>query len=681
MQSNSRKQKHKTIPVWSIIGAIFLFMLILSGCPGVTEDPPVEEPNTPTLSTEKEITSFSFESPAVTGTITGTDIALTVPYGTAKTALVATFTTTGSAVTVGSTAQISGTTASDFTSSVTYTVTAADSSTQNYTVTVTVAQNDAKEITSFSFESLAVTGTITGTDIALTVPYGTAKTALVATFTTSGSTVTIGSTPQTSGTTTNNFTTPVTYTVTAADSSTQDYTVTVTVAQNDAKEITSFSFESLTPTVTGTITGTDIALTVPYGTTKTALVATFTTSGSAVTVGSTAQINGTTSNDFTTSVTYTVTAADSSTQNYTVTVTVAQNDAKEITDFSFESLTPIVTSTITGTDITLTVPYGTDASSLVATFTTTGSAVTVDSTPQTSGTTANDFTSAVTYVVTAANSSIQNYTVTVVVTAAPKEITAFSFESLTPIVNGVISGTDIAITMPYGTTVTSLVATFTTSGTAITVGSTPQTSGTTANDFTSAVTYVVTAADNTTQDYTIIVTISDLQIGDEGPAGGLIFYVDTDDGFPGWKYLEAAPLNWEGDSDNTDPYYEWGGFGAACGSGDTSTGLGTGEANTLAIRSHAHHDAISGSPYHIAALQAYNAVINGFSDWFLPSSGELLKMYYNLHIPLGGFNGTYWSSSQYDSMETWVVQFTHPYQQLNTSYKKNNGYVRPVRAF
>ena len=37
------------------------------------------------------------------------------------------------------TAQISGTTANDFTTPVTYTVTAADDSTQDYTVTVTIA--------------------------------------------------------------------------------------------------------------------------------------------------------------------------------------------------------------------------------------------------------------------------------------------------------------------------------------------------------------------------------------------------------------------------------------------------------------------------------------------------------------------------------------------------------------
>jgi len=66
-------------------------------------------------------------------------IALTVPFGTSVTALVATFTTTGTAVSVRGTVQESGTTPSDFTNPVTYTVTAADGSTQAYVITVAVA--------------------------------------------------------------------------------------------------------------------------------------------------------------------------------------------------------------------------------------------------------------------------------------------------------------------------------------------------------------------------------------------------------------------------------------------------------------------------------------------------------------------------------------------------------------
>jgi hypothetical protein len=50
---------------------------------------------------------------------------------------VATFTTTGSSVKIGSTVQVSGTTANDFTGPIIYTVTAADGSTATYTVSVT----------------------------------------------------------------------------------------------------------------------------------------------------------------------------------------------------------------------------------------------------------------------------------------------------------------------------------------------------------------------------------------------------------------------------------------------------------------------------------------------------------------------------------------------------------------
>jgi len=94
-----------------------------------------------TILPAKTITTFSFSSPAVIGTINEAahTITITVPYGTNVTALVATFSTTGSSVKVGTATQVSGTTANNFRSPVTYTVTAADASTQPYVVTVTVA--------------------------------------------------------------------------------------------------------------------------------------------------------------------------------------------------------------------------------------------------------------------------------------------------------------------------------------------------------------------------------------------------------------------------------------------------------------------------------------------------------------------------------------------------------------
>ena len=231
---------------------------------------------------DKDITAFSFfASPASVGIISGNTIAVTVPFGTDVTALVANFTTNGTSVAVGATPQVSGVTANNFTSPVVYTVTAADASTKDYTVTVTVALNPAKDITAYSFASPAAVGVITGNAIAVSVPAGTNVTALVASFTTTGATVKVGATVQVSGVTANNFTSPRIYTVTAADGTTKNYTVTVTVAPDlTLKDITSFNFAS--PVAVGVITGTNIAVHVPFGTNVTALVPTIALSGGTV---------------------------------------------------------------------------------------------------------------------------------------------------------------------------------------------------------------------------------------------------------------------------------------------------------------------------------------------------------------------------------------------------------------
>ena len=100
----------------------------------------------PSAASAKDITAFSFTDAAnsalaqnVTGVISGTNIYVTVPNGTSRTALVATFSTTGQEVRIVGAVQISGTTANNFTGSVVYTVTAQDASTKTYTVTVSEA--------------------------------------------------------------------------------------------------------------------------------------------------------------------------------------------------------------------------------------------------------------------------------------------------------------------------------------------------------------------------------------------------------------------------------------------------------------------------------------------------------------------------------------------------------------
>jgi hypothetical protein len=174
----------------------------------------------------KAITSFSLNG--TTGSITGSNISVIMPYGKDVSSLIATYITTGSSVTVDGITQNNGVTANNFSSPVIYMVHAADGSTQNYTVNVIVAPNSAESITAFSLNGTA--GVISGTNIAVTMPYGTNVTALIATFTTTGESVTVSITPQISTVTPNNFTNPVTYTVHAANGSTQNYEVTVTVA-------------------------------------------------------------------------------------------------------------------------------------------------------------------------------------------------------------------------------------------------------------------------------------------------------------------------------------------------------------------------------------------------------------------------------------------------------------------
>ncbi|NCS94190.1 MAG: hypothetical protein GW761_10345, partial [Leptospira sp.] len=313
----------------------------------------------------KDFISFSILGQS--GTIGSNSIGVTVPYGTNPNSLVATFTISGASVNIGGTNQASATTSNDFTSPKVYTVVAANGSTKNYTVTVAIAPSPAKDITAFSI--LGQTGTIGSNSVGVTVPYGTNPNSLVATFTISGASVNIGGTNQVSATTVNDFTSPKVYSVIAADGSTKNYTVTVSIAPNPAKDITAFSILGQS----GTIGSNSIGITVPYGTNPNSLIATFTISGASINIAGTNQVSATTSNDFTSPKVYTVVAADGSTKNYTVTVSIAANPAKDITAFSILGQT----GTIGSNTVAVTVPYGTNPNSLVATFTISGASVNI----------------------------------------------------------------------------------------------------------------------------------------------------------------------------------------------------------------------------------------------------------------------------------------------------------------
>jgi hypothetical protein len=115
---------------------------------------------------------------------------------------------------------------------------------------------------------------------------------------------------------------------------------------------------------------------------------------------------------------------------------------------------------------------------------------------------------------------------------------------------------------------------------------------------------------------------------------------------------------------------QWGCYGMLI-SGAISQAIGTGAQNTAAIAS-----ADCGG----AALACANIVLNGYSDWFLPSLDELEQLYNNRMV-IGGFqNGYYWSSSEYDTGSALGFGFSNGYPN-GSDFKYYGYYVRAVRAF
>ena len=468
-----------------------------------------------TLSGDNFFTEFTFTG-AVSSKMNETNIDVVMPFGTDLKSLKAIFkVSTGASVKIGSTIQTSGTTINTFTTTVTYSVIAQNGLVQNYKVNVTVAKNTEKAITSFSFNDLnpIVLAKINGDSITATVPYGTNRTNLIATFTVSAKALLkVGTITQVSGTTPNDFTNSLVYTVMAEDSSTQDYTVTVYEApapKSSEKTITSFSFNNLKPIVLAKINGDSITATVPYGTNRTNLIVTFTVSAKAILkVGTITQVSGTTPNDFTNSLVYTVMAEDSSTQDYSVTVYEApapKSSEKSIITFGFNDFKPAISAKINDTTITAFVPNGTNFKNLIATFTISPKAtLKIGQATQISGVTVNDFSKALTYSVIAEDGSTQDYVVNVLDTT--KNEGFISFELLDINEQIVNQDTTIIITVPANTDLTKLVASFKVQLNAVvTVRDLNQISGTTANDFTDTVTYLITLANGKTKYVKVIV--------------------------------------------------------------------------------------------------------------------------------------------------------------------------------
>jgi hypothetical protein len=160
-----------------------------------------------------------------------------------------------------------------------------------------------------------------------------------------------------------------------------------------------------------------------------------------------------------------------------------------------------------------------------------------------------------------------------------------------------------------------------------------------------------------------------------GPANGYVAY-DKGDNTGGWRYMEIYPTTLNYNIAFTTGG-AWGGYGTFV-SGTYST-FGTGPANTAVIVA-----GVAGA--NCAAKLCDNAIINGYSDWYLPSSDEMLTLSNSL-LKKGVILGDYtWTSTQRDANYALATIYkSGPPARFETfdSYPKSfdNLNIYPVRRY
>ncbi|UOB16905.1 leucine-rich repeat domain-containing protein [Abyssalbus ytuae] len=279
-------------------------------------------------------------------------------------------------------------------------------------------KSDAKQILSFVFKeedntalNEDVTAAINQEDktIAATVPFGTELTSLLPK-------VEVSEKAAVSPTGAQDFTSEVTYTVTAENGTKATYKVIVNQAEpnaSDAKQILSFVFKeednkALNEDVTAEINQEDktITATFPFNTDVTTLTP-------SIEVSEEATVSPAGAHDFSSEVTYTVTAENGTKATYKVIVNQADpnaSDAKQILSFVFKeedntALNEDITAEINQEEktITATFPFNTDVTSLLP-------LIEVSEEATVSPTGAQDFTNEVIFTVTAQDQTQEHYT-------------------------------------------------------------------------------------------------------------------------------------------------------------------------------------------------------------------------------------------------------------------------------
>jgi alpha-tubulin suppressor-like RCC1 family protein len=159
-------------------------------------------------------------------------------------------------------------------------------------------------------------------------------------------------------------------------------------------------------------------------------------------------------------------------------------------------------------------------------------------------------------------------------------------------------------------------------------------------------------------------------VGDTGPGGGTVFYVDSNDDFVGFDYMEIAP------SDTA---------GAWCDANNASTFVSLARDNTVG-GGISNTQGILGTCDSGAASEARAYRGGGLSDWFLPTIAEMTQVKDNLGSQslnmVGALtNAPYWTSYQSDTAGSAMT--LNPVTGASAAVVETSSTTlfRPVRSF
>lgn len=179
-------------------------------------------------------------------------------------------------------------------------------------------KSSEKQILTFTINDVKAEISEAEHTIAVILPYGTSTTLTPTISVSKEATVVPNSGKE------QDFSNPITYTVTAEDNSKQDYQVTVTILKNSAAKITKFELKNFEVEIPVTLSEENktITATVPFGTDLKTLVPSITFEGASISPESGKPTN------FTEPVTYIVTAENGDTKEYKTTITADKGSAE-----------------------------------------------------------------------------------------------------------------------------------------------------------------------------------------------------------------------------------------------------------------------------------------------------------------------------------------------------------------